>query len=148
MVQVIFVVLNLHGYGEFVAAVDLGPAGNPGDQAMDSSLGPQIHQVKLVEQGRPRPNETHVSSQHAVKLRQLVQAEFPQHVADGRDPAFRIVEKMGGEGRSPLAHGPEFRHSEDGVVSADPVGPIYGLSFRAEPDQNSEQEHGTTENSK
>ena len=115
MVQIIFVVLNLHGYGKFVAAVDLGPAGNPGNQAMDSFLGPQIHQVRLVEQGRPRPYETHVAFQNAVKLRQLIQAEFPQHLADGRDVVFRIVEKMSGDGRSPRPHGPKFRHLEYGV---------------------------------
>ena len=56
--QILIVELYLDRDWQFITAVHLCPAGQSRHQNMNTSLGPQRHQIILVEQCRARPDKT------------------------------------------------------------------------------------------
>jgi hypothetical protein len=60
-----------------------------------------------------RPDDAHVSHQHVDELRQLVEARFPQHLADARDArVVRAGHDDTGVFLGVRPHRPEFQHAE------------------------------------
>ena len=92
LAQVLLLERDLHGYGQFVPPVDLGPPRDPRQQTVDVLARAQVDQVVLVEQRRSRPDDAHLPHDHAEKLRQFVQAEPAEETADRCDPRFGPVE--------------------------------------------------------
>lgn len=74
--QVFGIQVHFLGNRKFVPPVHLSPAGEARHQRMYVFLGAQLDQVVLVEQGRPRTYEAHVSEQNTPELRKLVEATF------------------------------------------------------------------------
>lgn len=67
--KVFLVILHFDRDRQLAPAIDLGPAGNARDQLVNPLLSSQSYQVILVEQRRPRTDETHISPEHAIELR-------------------------------------------------------------------------------
>jgi RNA-directed DNA polymerase len=76
--QVFHIQLHFYRNRQLVAAVHLCPAGESRNQFVNTLLSAQLNQVVLIEQGRARPDKTHVTYQDAPQLRQLVQTAFAQ----------------------------------------------------------------------
>ena len=64
---------GLDRYLQLVAAIDLRPAGQPRKYVVGSVLVALRNQVILIPEGRPRPDNAHISQQDIDNLRQLVQ---------------------------------------------------------------------------
>jgi hypothetical protein len=144
--KIILIVLNLDRYCKLIPPVDLGPSGNPGNQAMNSSPSSQLHQVILVEKRRPWPDKAHIALENAKELRQFVQTEFSQNPADRRNIFLRVLKKMGGDCRRVDTHCSELRHLEDRVVYSDSIGPVKRRSFRAKANESGNYCHRNAEN--
>lgn len=122
--EILLVESHLDRDGQIVTAVHLRPPGDSGLEPVNALLSPQGDEIVLVEQCGSRPDKAHVACQHAVQLGNLVQAELAQKLSDGGDPAFRVFQKMGGDGRGVRVHGPELGHQEEGIVATDSPGPM------------------------
>ena len=88
--EVIIVIFDLYGDGEYVPAVHLRPAGDTGDKHMDALFCSQLYQVILVVQRRPRTDKAHVAFQDAPQLRELIEAEPSQKWSNGCKVFVRI----------------------------------------------------------
>src|SRR6266852_1703258 len=69
---------------DFAAPVDLPQAG---DARFDAELAPlpEGKPVRLLREGRPRADQAHVALEHAVELRQLIQAVLTKKAAQQGD---------------------------------------------------------------
>lgn len=88
--QIFCVKGNFVGYGQFIAAIDLGPAGQARNQLVNPKPRPQFDQVRLVEECRTGSHEAHVASENVPELRKLVKAAFAQKRTYGREMGSRI----------------------------------------------------------
>src|SRR5438309_8073541 len=81
------VVAQLHLSLDRVAAVDLGPAGDPGRHLMPLPVARDLDLVAADEAGplRARADETHLTAQHVHQLRQLVQTDRAEQLAHRPD---------------------------------------------------------------
>lgn len=52
VLQIIRVKIDLNRYRQFIAAVNLRPAGEARSQSMDALIGSQFDQIVLIEEGR------------------------------------------------------------------------------------------------
>src|SRR5262249_58518160 len=77
-----------------VAVADRRPAGGAGkDRAADRVIRNVLAEQGQVRDGvRPRPDQVHVAAQDVDELRQLVEPEPPQPVADARDPILILLD--------------------------------------------------------
>ncbi len=124
ILQVVFVEFHLLGNSEFVAPIDLRPAGQAGSQHMNSPLSAEFDQVVLVEEGGTRTDNAHVALQNADQLGKFVNAGFAEESADHGPVPVRIFEEVGRHGGRISPHGAEFGHPENRVEPADAVGPV------------------------
>ena len=96
-----------------VAAVDLGPAGDPWPHLMAPRLlrgvAPQV-----LHQKRPRPHQAHISFEDVEQLRQLIEAGGPQEAAEGGQA--RRVGEEGAVGTAGVGHGAELEEQEGTAV--------------------------------
>ena len=92
-----------------VAAVDLGPAGDPRPHLMAPRLlrgvAPQV-----LHQKRPRPHQAHISFEDVEQLRQLIEAGGPQEAAEGGQ-ARHVGEEIAGA-ITGIRHGAELEQPE------------------------------------
>ena len=126
-----------------VAAVHLGPAGDPGPNR--DPVGDPVRQV--ARQERPRSDQRHLAPQHVKELRDLVEPRAPQHASDQRDP-------LAVRDRYPLrvagaAHGPELVEGERAHAPArtqlaeqDRAALVQEHDERDQPEQGQEREEG------
>jgi hypothetical protein len=141
VLQIVFVIANLHWNGQIIPAVDLRPSSETWRQSMDALSSPQFNEVVLIEQCRPGTDKAHISLDDAEQLRQFIQAAFAQKFADHREIMIGIFEQMRGHHRGVDLHGAKFGHFEEGVVSPDPIGPVQDGPFRGELNQQGHHCH-------
>lgn len=140
--QIILIEIDLDRYGKLISAVDLRPAGQSGSQHVHPLFRTQCDQIILVVQGGTRADKTHVSSEDAPELWQLIQAGCAQESADGGQPLVRVTKEMCRNRRGVGAHGAKLGHFEDGIVPADAVGPVENRAGRGQLDSQGNQQHG------
>jgi hypothetical protein len=103
------------------SAVDLGPAGYAGAQIQAAELARRV-ELDLCRQGRARPDDAHIASQHVEEVRQLVEREAAQEPPDAGD-AWVLGRHRGADadrvGAPP--HGAQLEHLEDHAVPSDPT---------------------------
>lgn len=133
LAQIVFVQGNLLWDRQFVAAVDLCPAGQTRQQSVDAALYAQGYEVVLIEKGRARADDAHLPFEDAPELRQFVEAGFAQEGADRRQIDLGVLQQMGRDRRRVGAHAAKFRHAEDLVFAADPIRPIEDRAARRQP---------------
>ena len=112
---------------------------------MNALFGTQRDQIILIEQGRSRPDNAHVTTQNTPELWQLIQARFTKKIANRSEPTIWIAKQMGGDGWGVDAHGTKFWHFEDFVVATNPVGPVENGAGGRELDQQGHEQHGDAE---
>lgn len=81
--QILLVELHLSRNRQVVAAVDLGPASESGEQDMNSAFGAQSDEILLIKESGTGPDEAHVSPENAEQLWQFVETGTAQKAADG-----------------------------------------------------------------
>ena len=70
---------------EGVAAVDLRPAGDAGKHLVASRLTRRVP-IQILDEQRPRADQTHVTAHHVPELRQLIETQCAQHAAERGEP--------------------------------------------------------------
>ena len=137
---------RLHGDFQFVAAVDLRPAGKAHRHVVGTVLVAFFNQVVLVPQSRARADNAHGAAENVEHLREFIQAGLAQEPAHSRDPLLGVAQLMG---RGVLggvgAHGAELVDVK--MLLVEPHALLlkeYG-SLAVEFDGNSDGEHGERE---
>ena len=106
------------------AAVDLRPAGDAWLHVETMQL-LLVVGVDLVAEGRPRPDHRHVAAHDVPELRQLIDADPPQHTTRACDASVALVDREAGALRlGALDHRPQLQELEVGPVLADSRLPI------------------------
>src|SRR5262245_56677206 len=115
------------------AAVDLGPAGEPGPHLEAAAL-VLVVLLDLVAERRPRADDAHVAANHIPELRQLVDGGPAQEAPDARDPRVAQVDcRTGAHPLRAFDHRPELEHLEVLAVPADPRLPVEDRTTVPEP---------------
>ena len=70
---------------EGVADVDLRPAGDAGKHLVAARLTRRVP-IQIVDEQRPRADQTHVTAHHVPELRQLIKTQCAQHAAERGEP--------------------------------------------------------------
>ena len=94
---------------QFIAAMDLCPAGQARAHIVCMVLVALCQQIILVPQSRPRADDRHITYKDIPQLGQLVQTGLAQEMTHAGDILVRVVQQMGGHivGRVD-AHGAEL----------------------------------------
>ena len=79
---------------QFVATIDLRPAGEARADVVGAVFVAFFDQIRLVPKGGTRPDDAHLADEDIEDLRQFVKARLPQEGADLRDVLFRILQQM------------------------------------------------------
>ena len=79
---------------QFVATVDLSPAGEAGTDVIGAVFVTLFNQIRLVPQGGSRSDDAHLPNEYVENLRQFVEACLPEEGADLRDVLLWILQKM------------------------------------------------------
>ena len=85
---------RLHGDFEFVAAVDLRPAGQAHGHVVRAILVAFFNQVVLVPQSRTRADDAHGPFKNVEHLREFIEAGFAEEPAHSRNPLLGIAQFM------------------------------------------------------
>ena len=109
-----------------VAILDRGGIGNARPHAQDLGIVVMKHFHVFPHFGT-RAHEAHVAGEHVDQLRQLVELERPQELADLGDPRIGAEGDQSAALGSVLDHGTEFEDAKGTEVATDP--------FLAEEDQ-------------
>ena len=109
MLHIPAVQLGLLRNFQFIAAVDLCPAGQARAHIVCMVLVALCQQIILVPQSRPRADDRHITYKDIPQLGQLVQTGLAQEMTHAGDILVRVVQQMGGHivGRVD-AHGAEL----------------------------------------
>src|SRR6266478_5317774 len=125
-----------------VAIADLGPAGGARtDRAADRVVRDVLaEQGEIADRMRPRHDQVHVAAQDVDELRQLVEPEPAQPVADAGDSILILPDPLrvrpGGD-----AHGAELDQPERSAQAADPVLDEQRRTVRVELDDHGDGRH-------
>ena len=95
ILDIFAVELRLDGDLQFVATVDLRPAGEAGADVVGAVFVALLDEIRLVPQGGARPDDAHLADEDVEDLRQLVEARLPEEGADLRDVLLRILQEVG-----------------------------------------------------
>src|SRR5829696_2063437 len=95
VVDVPYVELDPLVPGERGAAVDLRPAGDPGQHLEAPPLAIGVL-LDLVPERRPGTDHAHLAAHDVPQLRQLVDRGAAEHAADASDPAVAPVDRIAG----------------------------------------------------
>lgn len=87
---VLGVQLDLSRDGDFVASIDLGPAGDAWPQPVYAGLGAKRDEVVLIVKGGPGTDEAHLTGKDAEELGKLIKARASQDPPDGGYPPSGI----------------------------------------------------------
>src|SRR6266702_2339740 len=130
-----------------VGLVDLGPAGDPRAHALTALIAldllpPEDEDRRLLGTGS---HDVHVAQQHVEQLRQLVEADLPQHAPDRRDarvvgPGPHLVVAL----RAVQVHRAELVHRERPAAEIDLAARVAAGTRQAapvEPDPRLGEEH-------
>ena len=79
---------------QFVATIDLRPAGQTWADVVGAVFVALFDQIRLVPQGGSRSDDTHLADEDVEDLRQFIEARLPQEGADLRDVLLRILKQM------------------------------------------------------
>ena len=82
MMEVVLIEYYFHRDCQVVSSVNLRPPGQAGNKFVNSIFRPEVDQVALVVESRPRANEGDVALKDGEKLRKLIEAEFSQKATD------------------------------------------------------------------
>lgn len=139
--QILGVIGNFQGNFQFIPSIYLGPACQPRLEGMDACFCAGCNQVILVEKGRARADEAHLTFEDAPELRKFVQAALSQEAANRCEMPGRIGQEMGGDNGGVGAHGSELRHQKDAVVLTDASRPINYGSGRGQTNGKGDDDH-------
>ena len=89
-----------------------------------------LHNVPVLG---PRSNDRHISSQHVPELRQFVDAELAQQLANRRDSLVRLLRDPAIRRITADTHGAQLDHVEELPVQPGPLRSVKGWSARREP---------------
>ncbi len=122
---------------QFIAPIDLGPAGQSDRYVVGSILVPGLNEVILIPKSRPGTDDAHVTLEYVEYLRQFIQGTPAQEAADPGDPLVRIIKEMcslilGGI----RPHGSELEDIEMLLMDTDPFLPEEDWSPAVESDGN------------
>src|SRR5437588_6332218 len=102
------------------ASVHLRPAGDPGLHVEPVPLAVVVL-LDLVAERRPRADHAHLAADDVPELRQLVEGQSAEQLADARDPRVAAVDGRAGADRLRADdHRPQLEELELGAVLADP----------------------------
>jgi hypothetical protein len=124
---------NLPWNFQFIAAIDLRPTGNPGNQSMHAVPGAKRHQIVLIEERWTWSHQTKISTTDADQLRQFVQAGLAQQSSDRGQIKLRLLQQMRRYLRSVEAHRPELGHAKKTIIFSYALGPMQGGAARRQP---------------
>ena len=86
---------GLHGDFQFVAAVNLGPAGKTYGHIVGTVLVAFGNQVELIPQSRARADNAHGAAENIEHLREFIQAGLAQEPANSRNPLLGVAQFVG-----------------------------------------------------
>ena len=115
MIHIPHIQLELLVPGDGVAAVALGPAGNPRANLVPPRLMRAVER-EVLDEKRPRTDERHNPLEHIDELRKLVERGGTHEAADARE-ALRIRKQVAA-GVASVSHRLELQHFEDFSVLA------------------------------
>jgi len=133
---------RLHGDFEFVATVNLSPAGEANGNVIRAVLVTFSNQIVLVPQGRTRTDDTHGAAKDVEHLREFIEAGLAEEPAHAGNPFLGVAEFMrrgilGGVG----AHGAELVDEKVSLVDADAFLPKEHRPLAVKLDGDRDNEH-------
>ncbi len=137
---------RLHGDFQFVAAVDLRPAGKAHGHVVCTVLVAFFNQVVLVPQRRTRADNAHGPLENVEHLREFIEASLAQEPTHTRNPFFGVAQfvrrgVLGGVS----AHGAELVDVKMLLVEPHTLLLEKHRALAVELDGNSDGEHGERE---
>lgn len=105
--------------GEFVAAVDLCPAGEAWFELVNAGIDAQLHEVVLVVECGAWAYKDHFAFDDVDEVGQFVEAEFAYEGAGFEQVFLWVSEQVGGDIGCVFFHAAEFVEHEEAVVDAD-----------------------------
>ena len=137
---------RLHGDFQFVAAVDLRPAGQAHGHVVCTVLVTFCNQVVLVPQRRTRADNAHGPLENVEHLREFIEASLAQEPAHLGNPLLGVAQLMGrGVLWSVGAHGAELVDVKMFLVEPHALLLKEHGALAVEFDGNSDGEHGERE---
>jgi hypothetical protein len=80
--KIFIIELYLDWDGQFVTAVDLCPASQSRGELVNASLGPECHEIVLIEQRRAGSDKIQVAHKNAEQLRQFIETRPAKEAPD------------------------------------------------------------------